>query len=215
MADQTDTTDLTPRERGSRARTFTNRIATSDHPAVVTYRRRATAYHEAGHAVAAFLELGVSAIRTVTIKPDDEAGTAGQTLHAGFGFRPDDLDESDLSEHEKLGRIVSICVIAWAGNEAQKAHGGRYDWIGSEGDTDRLEDYALAACGSEAETQAFIMWIMQRTSALLRTPSALAMTKAIAEALLERETLTGDEVAQIARQAVLAVAPTVDHSDPS
>lgn len=181
-------------------------IATSTDPRFVSYRLRATAYHEAGHATAAFLLLGADAVREVSIKPDEAAETWGHVAHSALDFQPGDLELGSSAYFERLGRFAEYAVIAFAGNEAQKMWGGRYDWVGSDSDLEYLDHLAGAATRSETEAQAFTVWIMERTATLLRGRGAQAIFPAIAEALLKRETLTGEEIAAIARDAVLKAA---------
>jgi len=113
----------------------------------------AAAYHEAGHAVIAYL-LGCKP-ESVTITPTLD--TAGHlVVHAdpphGFQLDTDDSDEARL-------RAESAITICFAGPIAQKRHNPR-SWrkVHGQWDYDTITDLGLRVCGSGEQATAFIRW---------------------------------------------------------
>jgi ATP-dependent Zn protease len=84
-----------------------------------------TAYHEAGHAVAA-VALGVGAVYA-SIIPDPVQGTLGHTKHRPWPGPPPDMDWDRVRRHAEP-RII----LALAGVVAEKRrHGRRHNWVGA------------------------------------------------------------------------------------
>lgn len=112
----------------------------------------ATAYHEAGHAVIAYL-LGYKP-QSATIVPTVE--TAGHVIHANplYGFQLD-VDDSDGARL----RVESAITICFAGPIAQKRHNPR-SWRNAHGqwDYDTIAELGLRVCGSGEQATAFIRW---------------------------------------------------------
>jgi hypothetical protein len=142
----------------------------------------ATAYHEAGHAVIAYL-LGYRP-QSVTIVPT--ADTAGHIIHANplHGFQLD-IDGSD----EARLRVENVVTICFAGLIAQKRYNPR-SWRRAHGqwDYEKIAELGLRVCGSGEQATAFIRW---------REIVACDMVKAhwpriqlVAGQLLERENLS-------------------------
>jgi hypothetical protein len=142
----------------------------------------ATAYHEAGHAVIAFL-LGYRP-QSVTIVPTFD--TAGHIIQDNplHGFQLD-LDGSD----EARLRVETVITICFAGPIAQKRYNPR-SWRRAHGqwDYEKIAELALRVCGSSEQATAFIRW---------REIVACDMVKAhwpriqlVAGQLLERENLS-------------------------
>jgi hypothetical protein len=142
----------------------------------------ATAYHEAGHAVIAYV-LGYRP-QCVTIVPT--ADTAGHIIHTnplhGFQLNPDTSDEARL-------RIESLITICFAGPIAQKRYNPR-SWRRAHGEWDyeKIAELGLRVCGSAEQASAFIRW---------REIVACDMVRAhwphiqlVAGRLLERENLS-------------------------
>lgn len=145
------------------------------------------ALHEASHAVAV-LELGHTLVH-VTIKMDYEAGSGGhvRSLLSGAGQGPNDPRPP----------VIDDLVISLAGPLAQKTpHDTR---IGSPDD-----DYMRAVRGAVMHSVAFpdsgsINDILDRATARAReiVEERRSDIRLIADALIEKEKLTGDEVVEI------------------
>jgi hypothetical protein len=112
----------------------------------------ATAYHEAGHAVIAYM-LGYRP-QCVTIVPTvDTTGHIIQTNPLdGFQLNPDSSDEARL-------RIESLITICFAGPIAQKRYNPR-SWRRAHGEWDyeKIAELGLRVCASDEQASAFVRW---------------------------------------------------------
>jgi len=144
----------------------------------------ATAYHEAGHAVAAHVLK--FPIRSVSIVQDLD--TAGRMVYRSplAGIRLD----FDGSDRARL-RAESAIIVALAGPAAQRRYSPRSvrSWHAS-GDYELAGELAMRVNGSAAATNAYLKWLQIRTGDLLagrwRTVDALA------RALIEQKTIDGN-----------------------
>jgi hypothetical protein len=103
-------------------------------------RREATAYHEAGHAVIAYV-LGYKP-KSVTIVPTHDAnGSVAYPLH-GIALDSDGSDRAHL-------RLEIPIQISYAGLLAQRKH-SEHSWpdFHAEWDYKQITDLGLRACGS-------------------------------------------------------------------
>jgi hypothetical protein len=112
-----------------------------------------TAYHEAGHAVIAYL-LGYKP-QSVTIVPTLD--TAGHLVIHGDPLNGFQLD-IDHSDEARL-RVESAITICFAGPIAQKRHNPR-SWrkVHGQWDYDTIAELGLRVCGSSEQATAFIRW---------------------------------------------------------
>ena len=151
-------------------------------------RRRSTAFHEAGHAVMSWL-LGVR-FRAVTTKPDGES-LGNVTMRTRMRTEPSDQSLERQAQIELAGAI------------AQKLCTGRMTtrW-GSSHDDQNAVTLAMKRCGSGESATAWLRWLSIRVRDCLSTPRNLSAVKAVAEALLERETLNEDETLKIMNSAL-------------
>lgn len=183
-------------------------------------RRERTAYHEAGHAIMA--RLLDCPTEYVTIERDaDSLGhfqipeswaalpvTVGPEDAIRAGYVSFDLDERHEAEYQ-AGRIDEEVMILLAGTEAECVLCGRVGAtrcgdIENGGMADFREALRLANGARfvfepmddlDNERCAYFCWMRLRTRNILRR--LWAAVDAVARALLERERLTGDEVAEI------------------
>jgi len=141
---------------------------------------RATAYHEAAHAVAFFV-LGMSPTRA-TIVPTDE--TAGSASHAAFSLGHLDVDEITPTRRDRIERKI---IAALAGAVAEERLAGCDCSATARQDHASAADLALRVCGGQRETNAYLAWLYIRTEMLIerRWPAI----EALAAILLERRTL--------------------------
>ena len=158
----------------------------------------ATAYHEAGHAVACYFT-GVKC-KSASIVPGK--GYGGRVLHVSSlrGARPD----IELSGRARL-QIERTIMICLAGCSAQRRFSKR-SWRSYHGATDFQEagDLALYVCGDGEGTQLFLKWLQHRTDALIELRWS-SVTR-IAKALLKNKTLTGEEISKL----ILSGIPGMD-----
>jgi hypothetical protein len=152
-------------------------------------KRRAVAYHEAGHAMAAW-KFKLGGIGQTTIVPT--ADYSGAMKHAADPLRGIrlDLDNSDRA-HARAEKLIMICQ---AGPIAQR-RGAPRSWRYYHGSGDRriAADLAIRLQSSAEIATAYIRYLDLRTKGLVHTH--WWAVDLIARALLERDTLTGEEIA--------------------
>ena len=143
-----------------------------------------TAYHEAGHVVAALMQ-GV-AVRSVTIVPDKQKAYHGLTRHEDL-TRGVDL-ETDNSSRTR-SRIEKMIVVRFAGAAAQRRY-DRRSWRGFHSSSDYKIAARLAAtvCSSPAASKAFLKWLAVTADDLIG--AHWPYVEKVAKALLEEKTLS-------------------------
>ncbi len=172
----------------------------------------ATAYHEAGHAAAAWL-LGIK-LRKVTITPEGDA--LGYVARCGIAFpkRVREALESGGSEREKAWaqyiaeRHAIYCI---AGIEAQKRfnpHSVRHYHAKADREA-ALEGLVRLA----ASNTILLYWriLKIRANNLLKNRGTWKAVKALADELMKRKTLSGDEAFEIMRNATAVQDEVVKH----
>jgi ATP-dependent Zn protease len=128
------------------------------------YQDECTAYHEAGHAAAAFALR--RAVRWVSIVPDEARGTLGFCASRLMpGFRPD-LDRSPRNR----AAVEREVIINFAGGIAEERFRGRKNRAGAAGDVATAVDLASTVCGSIEETSAYLAWLHIRAKNLVNSP---------------------------------------------
>ncbi len=158
-------------------------------------RKVATAYHEAGHAVAAY-RLDIPVTRA-TIEADDDS--LGSVVHANLHRRVYRALEAGPITPQTRDKIERHMIIALAGGIAEKQYCNRGNYVGSKRDRHSVVDFAIALSNSTAEAEAYLKWLQQRTINLIqRNWNAV---DAVTERLLALTTLSGDEVATVIRES--------------
>ena len=139
------------------------------------------AYHEAGHAVAAFLVR--RAFRYVTIKPGEDS--LGHILFRKFSdsFRPD----IEYDEHKLRPPLEKVIITGLAGHAAESIYAGRNNWVGSRKDFHNAVDYATYLIGEPKELEAYMKWLLIHTRNKLCHPMHWGAVKALAEELLKQD----------------------------
>jgi hypothetical protein len=145
-----------------------------------------TAFHEAGHVVAAWSR-GIK-IHNATIVPTPEFQGLVQHASPLRGLRPD-YDTS----YRVRRRAESAIVVSLAGPEAQRRHSPR-SWRSHHGAADfkRAVDLASRFNGSDEAVNAYLDWlaIVTRDEVAVLWPQV----ETVARALVARRTLTAAEV---------------------
>jgi ATP-dependent Zn protease len=159
---------------------------------------RATAYHEAGHAVMAWI-LGVK-IRSATIAPEREAGIAGSVSHEKvlIGKFPEAID----SDRQRI-RAEKLIMVSLAGPIAQVLYNPRsfrryhagFDW-------DRALDLSTMCTESISTTERHIEYLEARTKDHLRNPEKWKLVKKLADELLATRTVDGVRIAELCVEPV-------------
>jgi len=154
-------------------------------------REKATAYHEAGHAVACYY-LGVK-VKSATVVPDKDKGTHGHVRYEKM-FRGLD-PEIDLSGRARLQMERNI-IISLAGAAAQRRY-SKQSWRHYHGasDFDAVADLALRIGGDSDGANKFLDWLDHRTDQLVKT--RWQDIECVARALLERKTMKGSEIVEV------------------
>jgi hypothetical protein len=140
-------------------------------------RLQATAYHEAGHAVAAYLRN--RRFTSVSIVAEHE--TLGQCV---FGNQPGVIELDAESYRRTRDRIETLIMVALAGVLAECQLTGRHNWRGAHADLHDATDYASYVTGDEQELNAYLRWLWERTRNLLSARPHWAAVKALAAELL-------------------------------
>jgi hypothetical protein len=159
---------------------------------------RATAYHEAGHAVAAF-HLGIGIGRKgVNVIPDSSEDRAGMAhIRKGFAGRPD-YEVTDRMRHGAEKHVVA----SFAGEAAQRRFRASSvrTWHAA---TDRKNAVDLLSyfVPEKRELEAYCQWPQSRAENLIKRPEVWAQIHAVADALVERKHLRPLEVRTIYKQA--------------
>jgi hypothetical protein len=131
----------------------------------VRTREKATAYHEAGHAVACCY-FGVK-VKSATIVPDKNKNSAGLVRHDNL-FRGLD-PEHDASGRVRL-RIEQAITISLAGPAAQRRH-DKKSWrhYHGAGDFNWASDLALRVGGDGIGATTFLRWLQLCADRLVKT----------------------------------------------
>lgn len=146
----------------------------------------ATAYHEAGHAVASVrLERSIS---YVTIIPKGDS--LGHVRYRGRSNRSE-------SSWRGEGFLTRDAITTLAGPLAERRYRGRGNHIGATSDYHTLSDTALHHLGNVEVANTWLRYCQARAVALLNAPGVWDQVEAVARELLARNALTGDEVRSV------------------
>lgn len=147
------------------------------------------AYHEAGHAVAAY-SLEIPLYRA-TIVPNEADGSVGHVLYGRLTRGEIEALQAG-SYFLTPGRRVKIeyrIIATFAGGIAEQRYRGRRNLVGASSDRSSIVAYLSSLAGNEAELSAYAAWLEQRAITLIDV--RWDIVEAIAAALLEHHTLTG------------------------
>jgi hypothetical protein len=150
------------------------------------FQREVTAYHEAGHAVIAYV-LGYK-LKSVTIIPTHDAHGMVQYLDPLRGIPLD----AEVSDRARL-RLEKAIQISFAGPLAQrkfKEHAWR-DYHG-EFDFKKIGELGIRAVGSAEQQKAFLRWLEIAT--LEMVDAHWSAIERVAKLLLARDRLNGAEI---------------------
>ena len=152
------------------------------------------AHHEAGHAALCVLN-GIE-IKACTIESTPDA--AGSVAHTSSWIDWDDFDA--MPEWQQLQHIEVMLAGRWAQREWRGRAGMPIDdddlEYGATQDQDNAVDFASRLCPNAPECGKLIDWLELRTRR--RVHEHWALVEVIAAALIERQTLSGIHVQQLA-----------------
>ena len=156
--------------------------------------RRATAHHEAGHAVMAWA-LGLT-VKFVSIQQQgDSAGRVEIDVPCWVARR------SPMDESVRMWSEANI-MSQMSGFIAERRYRGRANHVGALADYLSTGDIAEVLTFSKEERDLFLDWLFARTRALMRRRQARRAVTAVARALLKRERLSGRTVARITNRVL-------------
>jgi hypothetical protein len=146
----------------------------------------ATAFHEAGHAIAN-ITLGLG-FKYVTIEPDKAAGSLGHMTPNDYPawFNPE-IDKSDRGRLFAEKQILSC----FAGDAAEAHWRGRHNWRGMRCDFHQLANLTSYVCGFGGEEEAaYIKWLHIRARNLIVAREHWLQVKIVANTLLKQKHIT-------------------------
>jgi hypothetical protein len=158
--------------------------------------RTETAHHEAGHAVASYV-LHVK-FNGVHIIPDLQANFLGRTCKEPESIRPDWLDQCELE---------SRVIVSLAGMAAEARYTGKADWRFGADDFNFVFDViAKLNHFADEDLPSYVEYLWVRAQNLLRRPGHWQSVQAVAEALLQKNELTYEEVRSIVKPLLIVRA---------
>jgi ATP-dependent Zn protease len=154
------------------------------------------AYHEAGHAVAAFSLR--RRFERASIVPDPATGKPG---HVPFLLSQETQQTGPdvYGERRAEKRLEHAIVVHLAGMVALGILTGRRSWQGD--DLDQARQLAEQRCGNGEEVGAYLRWLLVRTEDEMRFPVWWRMVESVAAELLKHR-----EVAYAQAQWVMQAA---------
>jgi Peptidase family M41 len=159
-----------------------------------------TAYHEAGHAVAAYLRH----LRFTSISIIPYRGTLGRCEFSEAGVILD-LDLRAMSRTRR--RIETLIVVSLGGVIAECLLSGRNNWRGAHADLHDAARYASVVTGSEDEMGAYVRWLWEHTRMLLSAPPCWLAVQRLASALLDDHRIGERRARRIIAEALKQGAP--------
>jgi hypothetical protein len=159
---------------------------------------RAAAYHEAGHAVVAWL-LDRS-FRRVSI--EEAEGEVGGALYRKWHNK---FDPNHGDPKRARLQLEGAMMIALAGAEAERIHAGGRNNKGTGFDDELVTTLATFVIDERGEElPAFVNWLTIRTRNLLKLPQNWRAVEELAAALLERGEIGAAEAKGIIRRGARA-----------
>lgn len=163
-------------------------------------RLTATAFHEAGHALMAYLQR--IPFRSITVVPDPGADTLGRVL---MGRWPDwaNLDSNKYREKAAREYFQRRMRVDMAGQIAEVHHRGRRVRFGLHQDNGNAVDSAFDLWGGRKDTaQAMLDWLYLDTRDRQTAPAVWPSLEVLADALLVHRTLGARAVHSCIRDAI-------------
>jgi len=155
----------------------------------------AAAFHEAGHAVAAY-HVKVR-FRRIVIGKD----TAKELGWLELWLSPQAIADGTVDVHTEQAIERSVIVLL-AGSQAERMALGRAKYLGSGLDFFEAVRYAGYLCRTRPEMSAYLRWMQLRVRALVESPMWRRPIEALAACLVQRRQLGAREARGIIRRAI-------------
>jgi hypothetical protein len=155
-----------------------------------------TAYHEAGHAVAAIALR--RAVTQVSIIPDDVAGSLGHCAHRKIDSFHPEWDSSDRTRSQ-VEREITTFLASGIAEAKFKGHRRR---IGAATDIDNAVNLACCVSGDAEEAEKYVAWLYARTKNLLALPWHWRAVEKVAAALLAKRQISGRDARKLFEAAL-------------
>jgi len=150
-------------------------------------------YHEAGHAVAAFVMR--MRFTHVSIIPDEDS--TGHTMTSKLrDFQPD-----VARSRAGRDRYERYAMVSLAGLVAERLRTGRVRYRTNHPDVVQAFELCSNTCGSDDETGACLNWLWERTKNLMKSGRHWAAVEALAKQLRVRRYIGEREARRIIKQA--------------
>ena len=156
------------------------------------------AFHEAGHAVASILT-GTS-FRYVTIKEDSEKNEYGKRSLGHIMYEnprsKEEWDQISILNPNEFDVFFKDDFVGLAGLIAERLYKGKISWKGSKEDLRQffgISLYKLPDCLGEK----YLSFLLEYTFQVLNTKQNWSNIVAVALALIDKETLSYDQVREI------------------
>ena len=158
-----------------------------------TKKLESTAYHEAGHAVVAF-ELEIP-VESVTIAPDEES--VGSMIYQRRLQKLDDYGSISARRRATLEAHVRVLIAGWIAEKRFNPKGFRRS--GAQEDQRTLITIVFLLSNSEKEARLYHRLLEVQTVQIVNR--RWFAIKALAAALLKKETLSGEEAGKLIMKA--------------
>ncbi len=139
------------------------------------------AYHEAGHAVAAYVVK--RAFQHVSIEEDEES--LGHVMFRKFS----DKFQPEYQEEDRIRPLLEKCIIVGLAGEVaeKKSYNAEIDFQSSMSDFSKAFDYICYLVGTVEEAEAFLNWMIVRTKNIIYLDFNWNAVKVLAEQLIKRK----------------------------
>ncbi len=159
-----------------------------------------TAYHEAGHAVAAW-KLGVRT-KKLSIVPDAADGSLGSHQHSPY-FTGINLEFDDSPRAQR--RVENIAIVCCVGAHSQRRfHPRGFRNYHAEADWHRAISLLSYLAGDNEVLEAYFKLIDLQAKKFVQSQANWCAIEGVAEALLERHALTGAEAKAVIFESIQA-----------
>ena len=168
----------------------------------------AAAFHEAGHAVAAY-HVRIR-FRRIAIGKDQAKDLGWLELWLAPQAAADGV--ADVRTGHLIERSI---IVLLAGSQAERVVLGHAKYLGSGLDFYEAVRYAGYLCRTRAEMSAYLRWMQLRVHALVGSPAWRGPIEALAASLVRCRELGAQEARRIIRRAIPAPTHTIEREDTS